>query len=67
MIASFIRQMIVLLPVSFILARIGGLDLVWYGFIISEFACIAYELWMYRKFKTTIFDTWEATPVVAQS
>lgn len=67
MIASFIRQMIVLLPVSFILARIGGLDLVWYGFIISEFACIAYELWMYRKFKTTIFDTWEATPVVAQA
>nr|WP_320027016.1 MATE family efflux transporter [uncultured Acetobacterium sp.] len=67
MVASFIRQMIVLLPVSFVLAQMGGLDLVWYGFIISEFFCLAYELWMYRKFKTTIFDNWTTAPVAVQA
>lgn len=67
MVASFIRQMIVLLPVSFVLAQIGGLNLVWYGFIISEFFCLAYELWMYRKFKTTIFDNWTTAPVAVQA
>ncbi|HEY5537158.1 MAG TPA: MATE family efflux transporter [Acetobacterium sp.] len=59
MIASFIRQMIVLLPSSYILAAIGGLNLVWYGFIISEIVCLAYELFMYQRFKNQIFDSWE--------
>lgn len=59
MIASFIRQMIVLLPSSYILAAIGGLNLVWYGFIISEIVCLGYELFMYQRFKNQIFDSWE--------
>lgn len=58
MIASFIRQMVVLLPASFILSRIGGLDLVWYGFIISEFFSITYQLIMLRRFKSQITDQW---------
>ena len=62
MIASFIRQMIFLLPVSFLLSRIGGLDLVWYGFLISEIVCLAYELHMYRRYKRTIFSKWETVP-----
>lgn len=66
MIASFIRQMVVLLPVTYLLAQLGGLDWVWYGFIISEFVCMAYQLFMFRWYQRTIFDTWEATPV-AQS
>ena len=66
MIASFIRQMVVLLPVTYLLAQLGGLEWVWYGFIISEFVCMAYQLFMFRWYQRTIFDTWEATPV-AQS
>ncbi|MGV8905128.1 MAG: MATE family efflux transporter [Acetobacterium sp.] len=62
MIGSFIRQMVVLLPSSYILAKIGGLDLVWYGFIISEIICLAYELFMYNRFKHEIFDTWDTLP-----
>jgi len=65
MIASFIRQMIVLLPSSYILAKIGGLDLVWYGFIISEIVCIVYEIFMYQRFKHQIFETWEPLPVIS--
>jgi putative MATE family efflux protein len=64
MIASFIRQMVVLLPVTYLLAQAGGLDWVWYGFIISEIFCLAYELFMFRWYQRNIFDTWEASPVV---
>jgi|LGVF01.2.fsa_nt_gb putative MATE family efflux protein len=63
MISSFIRQMIVLLPSSYILAKIGGLDLVWYGFIISEIACLLYEYYMYRRFKHEILDGWKVHSV----
>lgn len=63
MIASFIRQMIVLLPISYIFAAIGGLDLVWYGFVVSEVVCLTYEIYMYRRFKQEIFDRWEIQPV----
>ncbi len=67
MIASFIRQMIVLLPVTYLLALAGGLDLVWYGFFISEIFCLAYELYMYRRYQRSIFDTWEPAPVLLQN
>ncbi|MBU4541911.1 MATE family efflux transporter [uncultured Acetobacterium sp.] len=64
MIASFIRQMVVLLPVTYLLALAGGLDWVWYGFIISEIACLSYEVYMYRGFQRSIFSTWDASPAV---
>ncbi|MDO9493317.1 MATE family efflux transporter [Acetobacterium sp.] len=67
MIASFIRQMVVLLPVTYLLAQAGGLDWVWYGFIISEVVCMAYQLFMFRWYQRRIFDTWEASPVVVQN
>ena len=65
MIASFIRQMIFLLPVTYLLSRIGGLELVWYGFLISEIVCLTYELYMYRRYKRTIFSQWETLPEAA--
>lgn len=34
--ASLIRQFVGILPLSWILARIGGLDLVWFGFPLAE-------------------------------
>ncbi|MEG0309482.1 MAG: MATE family efflux transporter, partial [Eubacterium sp.] len=40
MIASFLRQMIFLLPFSYLFSVIGGINMVWYGFIVSEIACI---------------------------
>jgi len=67
MIASFIRQMVVLLPVTYLLAQAGGLDWLWYGFFISEIVCLAYELFMFRWYQRTIFDTWEAAPVTVQN
>ncbi len=67
MIASFIRQIIFLLPISYLLSRIGGLNLVWYGFIISEFGSIAYQLFMLRRVKNQITDQWNIEPLVLES
>ena len=36
LIASFARQMVFILPFAWFLARFGGLDYVWYSFIIAE-------------------------------
>lgn len=36
MVVSFLRQIIVLLPVAYLLGKIGGLSWVWYSFPISE-------------------------------
>jgi len=37
---SLLRQAVFLIPLSFILGQIGGLDIVWFGFPISEFIVI---------------------------
>ncbi|MEG2525384.1 MAG: MATE family efflux transporter, partial [Oscillospiraceae bacterium] len=46
---SFLRQIVVLLPAAFLLARWGGLDLVWYAFLISESISLTYSIVMYKK------------------
>lgn len=44
---SFMRQIIFLLPLGFILGKIGGLDLIWYAFPISEvIALIGMYFWL---------------------
>lgn len=67
MIASFIRQIIFLLPASYLLSRIGGLDLVWYGFIISELGSIIYQLFMLKWFKNRIIDQWDTEAITNKS
>ena len=50
---SVVRQLCVLLPAAFLLSRIGGLDMVWWCFPISEiFAlvmCIVFQKHVYKK------------------
>ncbi|WP_347707846.1 MATE family efflux transporter [Eubacterium sp. 1001713B170207_170306_E7] len=58
MISSFLRQMIFLLPFSYLFSLIGGLDTVWYGFIVSEIACLIFEVIVYRHYKKKILDRW---------
>ena len=58
MISSFLRQMIFLLPFSYLFSLLGGLDMVWYGFIVAELACLTFEIIVYRHFKKKTFDTW---------
>lgn len=52
MIVSVARQLIVLIPAAFILARIGGLDAVWWSFPIAELMsliCSALFLYIINK------------------
>lgn len=50
---SVVRQLVVLLPVAFLMSRIHGLDTVWWAFPIAEFIalclCIIFLIRVYRK------------------
>lgn len=49
---SFSRQIILLLPLGFILAKIDGLQLIWYAFPISEIiAAIFMVIWLRKTLK----------------
>ena len=48
MFVSIARQLIVLLPSAFILAKLGGLDAVWWSFDIAEIASLALCISFYR-------------------
>lgn len=59
LIASFIRQIIFLLPAAVILSRVVGLNGVWFAFIIAEIvAFIIIGPWLMRDFRKT-FKKWE--------
>ena len=50
---SVVRQLVVLLPVAFILSKIGGLNVIWWAFPIAEiaavFLCIYFLIRLYNK------------------
>jgi Na+-driven multidrug efflux pump len=55
LVVSVARQLVVLLPVAFILARIGGLHAVWWAFPIAEMMSFcASSLFMIRINKKVI-------------
>lgn len=53
MIVSIVRQLVVLLPAAWLLARMGDINLVWYAFPIAELAsltlCTVFLVRTYRK------------------
>jgi putative MATE family efflux protein len=52
LIVSVARQLVVLIPAAYILARIGGLDLIWWSFPIAElmsFAVNCYFMWRINR------------------
>ena len=46
---SFIRQILVLLPVAYLLMHTVGVDGIWYAFVVSEFASLAVTLVLFQK------------------
>ncbi len=48
-IISLGRQLVVLLPVAFILAKIGGLSLIWWSFPIAELVSLILTLYFFRR------------------
>ncbi|MCR4806379.1 MAG: MATE family efflux transporter [Lachnospiraceae bacterium] len=52
LIVSVARQLVVLIPAAYILAKIGGLDLIWWSFPIAElmsFAVNCYFMWRINR------------------
>ena len=41
LLVSVVRQLVVLLPVAYLLSRLGGLDAVWWAFIVGEVVSLA--------------------------
>jgi putative MATE family efflux protein len=59
LIASFARQMVFLLPFAWLLAKFGGLDYVWYAFIMAEVLSIMIiGPWLITDLRK-IFKGWE--------
>lgn len=51
---SFVRQLVVLLPVAFILSRVGGLNYVWWAFPFAELFAVALATYYLRKIYTQV-------------
>ena len=49
MIISILRQLVILLPVSFVLMKIGGMSLVWFGMPVAEVFAMTMSLIWYRS------------------
>ncbi len=49
LIASVIRQLVVLLPAAYILSKIGGLSAIWWSFLIAEAVCITVLFFFMRN------------------
>ncbi|MGI6108554.1 MAG: MATE family efflux transporter [Eubacteriaceae bacterium] len=59
MIASILRQLVVLLPAAWVLARLGGLNAVWWSFFIAEVVSLLFLTLVYKHFQKKIFRPWE--------
>ena len=56
MIVSLTRQLVVLLPVAWLLARTGNLDAVWWSFPISEIASLLTTLFFFLRISRNIIS-----------
>jgi putative MATE family efflux protein len=66
MIVSFVRQLVVLLPVAYLLGRFYGLDAVWYAFIVSESVGLMTVLFFFRSAVLKQVEDWPELPVAQE-
>ncbi len=57
MLMSFTRQLVVLLPAAYLLSKFGGLNTIWWAFLIAEFFSVLIGGISFRKVKRTEIDT----------
>ena len=57
LLVSLSRQLIVLIPVAWLLAKLGNVNYVWLAFPIAEVVSLFISLLLYRKIRTEIIDT----------
>ncbi len=59
LIITFVRQIIVLLPLASYLGKTYGLDALWYAFIISELIGLSLALFFYQQVYRKTLYTWD--------
>jgi putative MATE family efflux protein len=60
LIVSIIRQIAIIIPAAFILSKLGGIDAVWYSFLIAEVVGVTFGLSMFiSTYKKSIYS-WES-------
>jgi len=59
LIISFTRQLVVLLPAAYILSKIGGIDLFWFAFTISDFVALFIAVPAMVIYLSKTFKSWE--------
>lgn len=59
MFLSIIRQLVVLIPASFILGKLFGLSFLWLGFFISEVVAFIISLLMVKSIYSKQLSKWE--------
>ncbi|MEA5074273.1 MAG: MATE family efflux transporter [Eubacterium aggregans] len=58
MFSSFLRQMILLLPFSWLFSYLWGVDWIWMGFVVSDVLNLIYVGVMFVRLKRKELDTW---------
>ncbi len=56
MLVSMGRQLLVLLPAAYILAKVGGLHAVWWSFVIAEFVAVTLCFLFFLRVKRKVID-----------
>ncbi|WP_418289945.1 MATE family efflux transporter [Massilicoli timonensis] len=56
---SLCRQLLIVLPCAYLLARFSELDSIWYAFLIAEAFAMVIALFLYRKIKISMIDPME--------
>ena len=46
---SVFRQLVLLLPIAWLLSLSGNVDLVWYSFLIAEMVSLCFALTLFRR------------------
>lgn len=61
MVVSFLRQIIVLLPVAYVLGKVGGLRWIWYAFPISEAISFVLLVILFKNIFTKVMEKMNST------
>ncbi len=67
LIISAVRQLVILIPVAFILASLGNVDLVWFAFVIAESVGVVLTIILFKRTYAKSVHGWEDLPEIPVS
>lgn len=59
MIVTFVRQLVVLLPLAWIFGNVFGIDILWYSFLIAEIVGFILAMYFFRRTYTHAILSWD--------